>query len=171
MNISVTKSEYHHLLFRTAVLVMACDGEIHADELEELRLAHQKTSYFSGIDFEMEFAHLRVQIETDKRAAIEKYFQTLSQYALDPVQQLQLLELALRIIYADKRVHENEERFCHMIQRVLRIPEPIIEQRFGSVPFITVAQHGRKIKDDDLVAAIADQLSLPTTEDLKVIED
>ena len=171
MKNSVSRSEYRHLLFRTAVLVMACDGEIHADEIQELLIAHQRTNYFSGIDFDVELSRLRDQMETDKQAVIRNYFEVLSEHELDPVQQLQLLELALRIVYADQRVHENEKRFCQMIQRVLRIPEPIMEQRFGSVSFISSTSHGRKIKDGDLVTAIADQLSLPTMEDLKVIED
>lgn len=169
MNDSVSGSEYHHLLFRTAVLVMACDGEIHAAEIEELRLAHQRTNYFAGIDFDAELSRLIDQIQGDKHAVIQAYFQTLGEHELDYVQQLQLLELALRIIYADQRVHENEKRFCQMIQRVLRIPEPIVEQRFGSVPFISVSSHDRKMKENDFVTAIADQLSTPAIEDLKNI--
>ena len=170
MNDSVSKNEYHHLLFRSAVLVMACDGEIHADELQELRLAHQKTSYFSGIDLDAEFARLRDQLDGGKREVIQKYFQALGEYEFDPVQRLQLLELVLRIIYADQRVHDNEKRFCQMILRVLRIPEPIMEKRFGSVPFLFTSSHDRKIKRADLVSAIVDQLSISAMEDLKVLD-
>lgn len=170
MNDSVSESEYHHLLFRSAVLVMACDGEIHADELEELRLAHQRTSYFSGIDFDLEFSRLRDHLEGGKHEVIQKYFQALGEYELDTVQQLQILELVLRIIYADQRVDENEKRFCQMLLRVLRIPEAIIEKRFGSVPFLFTSSHDRKIEQAELVSAIADQLSIPAMEDMKVIE-
>jgi uncharacterized tellurite resistance protein B-like protein len=168
MNDPAPGDGYHRILFHTAVLVMACDGEIHADELRELQLANQRTGYFTGIDFDSELGRLSAGLEDDKQKVIQEYFHSLGSCEFDIVQRLQIVELVLRIVYADQRVHENEIRFCRMIQRELRVPDSLINQRFGSVPFLS-ARPNEAMKQSETLSCIAEHLSSFSMEDMRSI--
>lgn len=162
---------HERVLFRTAVLVMACDGEIHSDEIRELKLASTSTKYFSGVDFDVEMSLVREQLEKDKIGTLRTHFRQLSEQSISPAAALQLLELVLRIIYADQRVHENEVRFCQLLQQVLHVPEQVIQKRFGSVPFL-VGQGGlEKNLDPGLNMDFLQQISIPDEEDFRQAAD
>ena len=167
----VVDETYQRILFRTAVLVMACDGESHADEVRELKLAHECTQYFPGLDFDLEMSRVREQLEADKAYTFRAHFQQLAELNLDPAGGLQVLELVLRIIYADQRVHENEIIFCQLLQQVLRVPEPIIERRFGPISFLAVRHDSEKKIDLASTVEFANKVSMPELEELHRITD
>ena len=171
MNDSFSKEAFRQLMFHTGILVMACDGEVHPHEIDALRLAHKQTNYFGGIDFEVELARFVSEVENDTRGAIQGYFEALREAELDPVQQLQLVELTLRIVYADQCVHENEKRFCQMLLRILTIPGPVLEQRFGELPFIAGSSQEKRVADADLVSALANELSISEIDNIRVIDN
>ena len=152
---------FRRLLFHTAALAMACDGEVHPDEIRELKLVARHTKYFSGLNLEAEIATFFRVLEDNKHAALELYFKELASAALDPVRELQVLEVALRMIYADHKVVENEEKFCRLIRKSLRVPKPILERRFGPVPFLDIGALGGKDLDTKEVAGLADGFLVP----------
>lgn len=164
-----SSEDYRRVLFHTAVLIMVCDGEIHSAEVQELRLASERTQYFSGLDFESEMKGLLERLDADKSMVIQEYVEELGALDLDPVQRLQVLELALRIVYADSVIHENEVRFCRVIQRVLNVPEPILAKRFGSVPFLSDSTGAQRAFDSDSALSLASTISLPKFEEFKKI--
>ena len=46
--------EFKKMLLRTSFAVMACDGQIHAKEIEELKQISDGTKYLGGLDLESE---------------------------------------------------------------------------------------------------------------------
>ena len=153
---------FRRLLFHTAAFAMACDGEIHPDEIQELKLVAGQTKYFDGLDLEAELSTFLRILDDDKHAAFQFYFEELSSAAIDPVRELQVLEVALRMIYADHKIVENEEKFCQLIQKILRVPKPILERRFGPVPFLDIGAWGVKELHSREVRSLADGLAVPT---------
>ena len=168
---NVVDASYQRLLFRTAILVMACDGEIHADEVRELKLAAKSTRYFSGLEFENEMALIRDQLRDDKVGTLREHFRQLSAQSLNPAAALHMLELVLRIVYADQRVHENEIRFCQLLQQILHVPEPVIEKRFGSVPFLVAQSTSEKSPKPGSAMDFAGEVAIPKQEDFNQIGD
>lgn len=149
---------YQRVLFHSAMLVMACDGDIHASEINEMRLAFEKTRFFTDINFEKEMERLVSELHKDKTSMIHTYFEELGGLEVDPVQKLQILEIVLRIIYADDRVHENEVKFFRLIKDRLMVPNEIIFRRFGTIDFLSGKTHADKKSlpsMDTLVASVA----------------
>lgn len=125
--------EYHRFLFGTAMLVMACDGDIHDDEISELRLAFKNSAMFNGLDFDVEFKRFLAELHEDTRKTIDDYFEELQSIGLDPAQKLQVLEIILRIMYADDRADKNEIRFLRLVKEKLGVMDEIFYKRFGDV--------------------------------------
>ena len=139
----MNRTEYQQTLFETAMLVMVCDGEICPREIEEMRLAFEQSVLFSELSFEEELARVMEDLNEDKKEAVLGYFEKIETADLSSVQKLQLLEIALRIVYADDRVDPNEIRFVTLLKSRLQVMDEIFFRRFGSVEFLS----GRHAED------------------------
>jgi len=127
--------KFEKLLFNTAVCVMACDGQIHESEVNELKLIGEKTPYFKELDYENELSKIMSDIKKNKNI-MKLYFNTLKEAELSPVQELLILEVVLRMMYADNRIDENEIKLVKLIKGYLKIPDQIIFERFGKIDFL-----------------------------------
>ena len=130
------KENLQKLLFKVAFCTMSCDGDIDDREIEEMKLIDTQTSYFANIDLSNELAVLVKNFEAHGVGVIEELFGELKQAELNPIQELLLLEVAIRIIYADKRVDENEVKFFNFLRSYLKVPNEIIHERFGKIDFL-----------------------------------
>ena len=102
---------YQKILFRTAMCVMACDGDIHHSEVREMEVAFEKTDFFKDLVFKTEIDFVLDRFKSSEKEFLIECVDNLSKATMSPVQELQILELALRIIYADNRVDKNEIDF------------------------------------------------------------
>ena len=115
----MNRTEYQRTLFETAMLVMVCDGDINDREIAEMRAAFDNSILFQDLTFEEELARLLEELERDKQKLVLDYFSKIETEDLSPVQKLQILEIALRIVYADDRVEPNEVRFVTLLKSLL----------------------------------------------------
>jgi uncharacterized tellurite resistance protein B-like protein len=145
---------YQKILLRTAMCVMACDGEIHASEVKEIELAFEQTDFFKGLVFKEEMDSVINEFKRDEKKIVKECFDQLASADLNSVQQLQVLEIVLRIIYADERVDENEVKFLKIVKSLLGVPDEIIFKRFGYVSCL-----GGKYSTDKLIPTADDFLS------------
>lgn len=127
--------KFEKLLFNTAVCVMACDGEIHDREIQELKLIAKNTPYFKDLDYKSELSIILKDVENNTNI-IKQYFEELKNAELSPVQELLILEVVLRMMYADNRIDENEVKLIRIIKSYLKIPDQIIFERFGEIDFL-----------------------------------
>ena len=146
----LSEIEYHRVLFNTAMLVMACDGDIQDDEISELQSAFQKSAMFKGLDFDSELKRFLAELHQDARKTIGDYFQSLESGDLDPVQKLQVLEIILRIMYADNRVDENEIRLLRTTKEKLGVIDQIFYKRFGEVDALASRSQSDQVKTDSI---------------------
>ena len=162
------KLEFKKLLFEVAFCTMACDGDIDKREIDELKIMDKNTSYFAEIDLSDELEILIKELETKGVKVIEDLFKTLRKTKLNPIQELLILEVALRIIYADKKVDDNEVKFLNLLRSMLEVHDEIIFDRFGEVEILYINEYISKLNqsDNDFLA----NLNLPDMVDIKNID-
>ena len=162
------KLEFKKLLFEVAFCTMACDGYIDEKEVEEMKLIDKQTSYFKDIDLSDELKNLIKELEEKGVKVIEELFETLRNTKLNPIQELLVLEVALRIIYADKKIDDNEVRFLNLLRSMLEIHDEIIFDRFGEVEILYMNEYISKLSktNDEFLS----KLNLPGIDEIKKID-
>lgn len=136
----MNKEEFRNILFKTAVFAMACDGEIHEMEIEELKNIADNTSYFEGTEYDNLLEELVKKIRNQGRSTIKEYFEIIKESEFNSSEELLILEVALRIIQADKKIDQNEERFIRILRRALLISDEILKLRFGNIDYIMLTK-------------------------------
>lgn len=160
----MNRTDYQRILFETAMLVMACDGEIHPSELQEMELAFEKNLLFKNLNFDEELGRTTAAFDQDKKEVIMKYFEKIATAEFDPAQKLQILEIILRIMYADNRIEPNEIRFLKLVKSRLGVMDEIFIKRFGEVDFLPSSHTPEKITDT--ARAFVKEVELPDFGDL-----
>ncbi len=164
------RQQFKQILFKTAFCCMACDGHIDDREVQELKIMDKKTSYFEDVDLSKELEHLISQFSSKGKKTVEELFHQLRDTDLNTVQELLLLEVALRIVNADERVDENEVKFIHFLRSKLKVHDETILDRFGKVEFLFDRDYKKEIKSGDFKKNLMDSIVLPEMENLKTID-
>ena len=159
---------YQKVLFKTVMCVMACDGEIHESEIKEVELAFQQTEYFKDLVFKDELALVINDFNQNETKFVWDCISSFAGHILSPVQELQVLELILRIIYADGRVDRNELEFLKIVKSHLNVSNEIFFKRFGDVGGLGANHHVDKIavKTQDFI----NTLNLPEFDKLDLVK-
>lgn len=164
------KLEFKQILFKTAFCCMACDGHIDDREIKELKVMDKNTTYFEDVDLSKELEHLISQFGSKGKKTVEELFQQLRDTDLNTVQELLLLEVALRIINADERIDDNEVKFIHFIRSKLKVHDETILDRFGKVEFLFDRDYKNEITVGNLKQNLMDSIVLPEMADLKSVD-
>lgn len=108
--------EFKKILFKGAFSVMACDGEVAETEVSEMKEMMSNAPYFDGLDHDAELKAAFEDIKVNGTKSIENFFQLLSSSQLSERQELQLVEVLIRMINADGKVEDSELHFMHKIR-------------------------------------------------------
>ena len=130
------KNEFKKLLFKVAFCSMACDGHIDEREIDEMKVMDKNTSFFHDIDLSEELSELQSELGKKGTRVIGDLFKTLKVSILNPIQELIVLEVALRIINADHKHDENELKFIHLLRAQLKLHDEEIVSRFGKIGIV-----------------------------------
>ena len=125
------ENTFKRLLFKTAFCCMACDGHIDQKEVDEIKKMDTNTTYFGDVDLSIELDILLNDLVKSGKKVVNDLFQELKEFKLNPVQELLILEVALRIIHADEKTDENEVKFLKLLRGRLDVYDEIIVDRFG----------------------------------------
>ncbi|MCW3805678.1 hypothetical protein [Plebeiibacterium marinum] len=159
------KTEFKKLLFKVAFCTMACDGHIDKREIEELKLMDKNTTFFEAIDLSDELSELVNSLDKKGTKIIEELFESLSKIELNAIQELIILEVALRIINADEIHDENEVRFVNLLRGKLEVHDEIINDRFGKLDILHTNEYSRNITSKSL-----ESFHLPDMSNIKEID-
>jgi hypothetical protein len=161
-------TKFKKILLKTAFCCMACDGHIDEQEIEEIKKMDKNTTYFGDVDLSEEIDLLLNNVVTQGKKIVNDLFQELRDTKLNPVQELLLLEVALRIIHADEKIDENEIKFLKLLRGRLEVFDEIIMDRFGKNSLL----FDKTYKDDAKVNIIEfiDDLELPNFNELPDIQ-
>lgn len=139
------QDEFKKILFQAAFYVMACDGEIHNDEISELQDLTENSIYFSGIDHDKELSYLIDQFKTHGSKAITIFFDSLKKSDISSIQKEHMLNVLIRIIKADNRIDDNEVVFLHNIRNIFQISDNEIIIKFPQDIKILTKKYDEKI--------------------------
>ncbi|MBT2988837.1 MAG: hypothetical protein KME65_07710 [Candidatus Thiodiazotropha sp. (ex Ctena orbiculata)] len=162
--------EFKRLLFKVAFCSMACDGHIDDREVGEMRAMDKNTSYFDAIDLSDELSELVEELHSKGVKVIEELFDVLGSHDLNPIQELLVLEVALRIIYSDERHDENELRFIHLLRSKLKLHDSLIHDRFGDLDVLHVNQYTTSVDVPNVERQFLEELALPEFSDIEAID-
>ena len=112
--------EFRKILFKGAFSVMACDGEVAESEVAEMKEMLSNSPYFDGLDHETELKLAFADITQNGLKSIQTFFQTLEISDFSERQELQLVEVLIRMVQADGKVDDNELIFMHNIKSRLK---------------------------------------------------
>ncbi len=99
---------------------MACDGEVAETELKAMQDMFSYSLYFDGLDHETQLKTALSELQKMGIKLINMFLQELAAADLSERQELQLLEVLLKIIQADGKVEDNELAFINTIKKNLR---------------------------------------------------
>ncbi|OGU18622.1 MAG: hypothetical protein A2X85_17440 [Geobacteraceae bacterium GWF2_54_21] len=128
------------LLLKTAVCTIACDGEIHEKEIAEMNAMVSQAVYFKDFNGIESLSEMLDAVKKSGKDFFHEFLEGLKSSELSIVQELLLLEVILRIVYADERFDTNEEMFLRLVRTHLHVHDEIITQRFGAVPCLNASQ-------------------------------
>ena len=160
--------EFKKILFKTAFCVMACDGHIDDLEIQEMKIIDKNTSYFKDVDLSNELEHLVAQVKTEGTKIVKSLLKSLRENKLSMVQELLVLEVALRMINADNKVEENEVKFLNLVRSKLEIENEIIRDRFGNIPYLTHMNYDNLESEEKAHIDFTSSIELP---EIGVIEN
>ena len=159
------KIEFKKTLFKVAFCTMACDGDIDEREIEEMKIMDKNTSFFESIDLSDELEILLSDLDTKGIKVISELFTTLHEEKLNVVQELLILEVALRIINADEKHDDNEVRFIRLLRGKLELHDETIRDRFGVVELLNPNS-----SIEIIAPKTTTEFVMPTIEELKDID-
>lgn len=164
------RQELQRLLFRTAFCVMACDGHIDEREIKEIRLMDKSAQYFQGIDLSDELEQLLSILQKKGKHIVDELFDTISKVKLSTVQELLVLEVALRMVNADERLDENEIKFMRYLRSKLNVHNEIIHDRFGIIDYLFDKDYSVDIVKQETHDDLILNIDIPSIQELQVID-
>jgi len=122
--------EFKDFLFKSAIIAMACDGDIAESEIEEIKAIVANEIYFMGYDYEEPLKNNIQNIKTNGKTAINQYLQEIETNNLNEHQEILLIEVLLRIIEADNDVQTTELKFLQMAKAKLKLDDQTLIVKF-----------------------------------------
>ena len=116
-------NEFQHLLLRTAVTVMACDGSIDEEEINEIKRMVETEIYFIGYNIDQPLRDSIDYVKVDCAKAANEYLDDLAKAELNARQELLLIEVLIRTIEADSKIQDDEIKFLQLVKSKLNISE------------------------------------------------
>lgn len=128
----------NEFLLKTAFCCMASDGEIAQKEINTIQQLCEKEDSLKHFDFAAEIKSFVTEINTKGKLFIEEYLNELTNTTFTEEEQLSLLQIAFRIIYADEKVEYSEVKFFKNIRSRLSVADETIKQRFEDIPDLDI---------------------------------
>ena len=143
------KTKFKKLLFDIACTAVACDGHIDEREVKELQRIEKSTTYFEGINLTRKLDRFVESFKNNPEETIEEIIYKLKDSLLNPVEEMLVLEIALRLVYSDTKIDPKEIDFLQSIRACLSIDDEIMTQRFGVIDFLVSSQEKIAVADEN----------------------
>jgi|SRR5690554_1058157 len=124
---------FDRLLLKTAFCCMAADGNVDDREVSLIKSMYEKSELFKNFNFQEEINQLVTKLNTNGKAFIQRYFDSLNKAELSEQEELTLIDFAIQTIYADEVVEYSEIKFFKNIRHRLQISNEKILERFPDI--------------------------------------
>lgn len=142
---------FDKLLIKTAFCCMASDGNIDKREIELIQSLYQESDLFKELDFQEVLNQLVGEINKSGKMFIQDYFDLLSKSDLTEKEELSLIELAIKTIYADEQVEYSEIKFFKNIRHRLEVNDERILEVFPDIEMF--------LEEDIITESILDKIT------------
>ena len=122
--------DFKPFLFKSAVMAMACDGDIAEEEITEIKNIVANEIYFMDYDFEEPLKSNIENIKVNGKNAINQYLLEIVTNDLTGHQEILLIEVILRMIQADTKVEDSELKFLQIVKSKLKTDEETLIVKF-----------------------------------------
>ncbi|WP_456088811.1 tellurite resistance TerB family protein [Parabacteroides sp.] len=139
------------LFLKTMFCCMACDGDIAQEEIDMIKSVCVQMSILEGVDVENVLNAYISAINKNGALFLRKYLNELSAEKLALEDELQIIDLSIRMIEADNHIEYTEVKFFKKIRSRLSISDEQI-----------LAQHPSK---EDFLLPDIDMIEEPTWDD------
>ncbi len=114
------------LLLKTLFCCSACDGDIAKEEVELVQKLTESVKLFETLNVEEKLNQYISEINALGKVFLKNYFAELSEFQLTDEDQIQLIDLAIRMIEADNQILYSEVKFFKRIRNCLPISNQVI---------------------------------------------
>lgn len=111
------------LYLKTVFCCMACDGDIAQEEIEMVKAFTEHLPIFDGLDVEKILNGYVLAINQDGALFLQNCLNELAGEKLTPEEELQIVDLAIKMIEADNRVEYSEIKFFKKIRLRLNVSD------------------------------------------------
>lgn len=111
------------LYLKTMFCCMACDGEIAQEEIELVKGIAMQTSMFVGLDVETLLNSYISEINQNGSQFLRKYLNELSEENLTAEEELQIVDLSIKMIEADHHIEYSEIKFFKKVRSRLSVSD------------------------------------------------
>ena len=129
-------TKFTNLLFDIACSAVTCDGHIDEKEIRELKHINRSTTYFKDIDLSKRLDRFLNNFKYNADQTINNILDHTKDVFLNPVEEMLILEIVLRLVYADTKIDEKEIKFIEDVRSCLGLDDEMIIQRFGKIDFL-----------------------------------
>jgi len=114
--------KFQEYLLKSAVFMMACDGSIESQEIEEISNMAESEVYFMGFDIIQPLQENIKNVKNKGKATINDYLEEIEYLKFNEEQKLLIIEVLIRTIKADHQTKESELKFLHIAMSKLNVP-------------------------------------------------
>lgn len=131
---SIPKDElYPRLLLKTVFSTMVCDGKIDESEVALIKNLANDKGVFGELDIDDELESLIVNVNDRGLEFFDDFFKLVDRTDLTEEEELQMLELAIMTIRADRYVREEEINFLKILRTRLQSQDQHILDKFPDI--------------------------------------
>jgi uncharacterized tellurite resistance protein B-like protein len=120
---SSKKSIFQKLLLQSGVFAMACDGDIHPDEVKLLKDMAATNAHFKKFNHEQELASCVELLQSDPKGSIVRFFADLEKRTLTEDQMKVMADLVVQVVEADDVIMEEELHYLLRLQESLKLTD------------------------------------------------
>lgn len=121
--------DFNRILLKTAFSFMTCDSHIDKDEVALIKDMAEKDTLFGEIDINDELDGFIKGINVMGISYLKDYISILRNTQFTPTQELALVEMATKTLYADGKVDYNEVRFFRIFRSMLGVSDTLIKKK------------------------------------------
>lgn len=120
------------LLLKTLFCCSACDGFIAKEEVELVKNLTKSVRLFNSLNVEDTLNSYILEINTQGKGFLKDFLVQLSDTELTDDEQVQLIEMAIKMIEADNQILYSEVKFFKKIRAALSVSDEIILESLPS---------------------------------------
>lgn len=109
---------------------MACDGDIAQEEINMVKEFAKQTSIFEKMDVEKVLNMYVSAMNQNGALFLRRYLNELSAESLTSAEELQIIDLSIRMIEADNCIEYSEVKFFKKIRSKLSVSDEQILERY-----------------------------------------